>query len=78
MMDTEHTEIPQHVASVDRAIVKVVFKVVLPELFYLLNEAVEQEGKPLDKDTKLRIKKVLPPWCTQSFEHANWVSRGKI
>ena len=74
MMDTEHTEIPQHVASVDQAIVKVV----LPELFYLLNEAVEQEGKPLDKDTKLRIKKVLPPWCTQSFEHANWVGRGKI
>lgn len=67
---TEQTEIPQHVALVNQAVVEVV----LPELYYLLNEALEQEGKPLDKDTKLRIKKVLPPWCTQSFEHANWVS----
>ena len=66
---TEQTEIPEHVALVNQAVVEVV----LPELYYLLNEALEQEGKPLDKDTKLRIKKVLPPWCTQSFEHANWV-----
>lgn len=41
----------------------------LPELYYLLDEALIYENKPLPKQTKLQIKKALPAWCTQSFEY---------
>jgi len=41
----------------------------VPELYYLINELLDHEGKPIPKELKMQARKALPAWCSNSFTY---------
>jgi hypothetical protein len=39
----------------------------VPELYYIIDELLNNEGHPIPKELKVQARKALPAWCSNSF-----------
>jgi hypothetical protein len=61
------TTVEQYLAEAE--VNKAIVQACVPELYYLINELLECEGKPIPKDLKVQARKALPDWCSSSFSY---------
>lgn len=52
----------------EAAVNDAVVKTALPECYYLIDQLLSCDGKPIPKELKVQARRVLPEWCDNAFK----------